>query len=157
MIRAGLPISLLLHAGVLFGASLAFSTVDPLEEGRVVPVEVITVAEMTDIRASLERDRPTPEPEEPPAPMQVLQSAENADEAGDTVSIAPDEEAPSDVTPPPVEPDAVEPDAEPEPEKVAEAKPVFDLDRISSLIDKSKDTSTVADSQVAPGTFAAGR
>jgi hypothetical protein len=149
MIRAGLPISLLLHAGVLFGASLAFSTVDPLEEGRVVPVEVITVADLTDIRASLEAPQPEPEPAEPPAPMQVLESAENADVAGDRVSIAPDEEAPVEITPPPVEPDAVEPDAEPEPEQVAEAKPAFDLDRISSLIDKSKDASTVADSQVA--------
>jgi hypothetical protein len=61
--RAGLPISLFLHAGVLFGASLAFSTVEPLEQGRVVPVELITVAEFTDIRASLERRDPVVQPD----------------------------------------------------------------------------------------------
>ncbi|MGB3457257.1 MAG: hypothetical protein WBA35_12930 [Litorimonas sp.] len=141
--------SLLLHGGLIFGASFAFSTVEPLEEGRVVPVEVITVAELTDIRASLERrvEPPVVEPE-PPEPMQVLEAAENAEEVGDAVSIAPDEEATAQPdTPPPVPEESAEP--EPEPERVAEAKPQFDLDRISTLIDRSKDTSTVADSQIA--------
>ncbi|MEM7730503.1 MAG: hypothetical protein AAF311_14750 [Pseudomonadota bacterium] len=148
MIRAGLPISLLLHAGVMFGAGLAFSSVEPLEEGRVVPVEIITVDEMTNIRASLERREPEPivEPEQP---MQVREAAENAPEAGDSVNIAPDEEA---TIQPETPPDTVPEESdvpEPEPERVAEAAPQFDLDRISTLIDKSRDTSTVADSQVA--------
>lgn len=148
--RVGLPISLCLHAGVIFGAGFAFSTIEPLEQGRIVPVELITVDEFTNIRASLEREQPEPEPEiELAPPMQVLTSAENADTESDTPSIAPNEEA--DVTPPEVqpEPDPSETDeADVEPEKVAEG-PAFDLDRISGLIDKSRDTSIVADSQVA--------
>ena len=148
MIRAGLPISLLLHAGVIFGASLAFSTVDPLEEGRVVPVEIITVAELTDIRASLKRERPTPEPE-PELPMQVETSAENADLVDDVVNITPDEEATIEPDTPPLTVPEQSDEETVEPEQVAEAKPAFDLDRISSLIDKRKDTSTVADSQIA--------
>jgi hypothetical protein len=144
--RAGLPISLFLHAGVLFGASLAFSTVEPLEQGRVVPVELITVAEFTDIRASLERRDPVVQPD-PILPMQVETSAENAPDVADVINVAPDEEASVEpIAPPetiPEESDTLET------EVVAEAAPSFDLDRISSLIDRSKDTSTVADSQIA--------
>ncbi|WP_189494433.1 hypothetical protein [Algimonas arctica] len=147
-----MPISLFLHAGVLFGASVVFSTVEPLETGRVVPVELITVAEFTDIRASLERREPvvTPEPE---LPMQVETSVDNAAEVDDVINVAPDEEVTADpIAPPetlPEKSDEREPEPEPEPEKIVEAKKSFDLDRISSLIDKSKDTSTVADSQIA--------
>lgn len=148
--RAGLPISLFLHAGVLFGASVVFSTVEPLETGRVVPVELITVAEFTDIRASLERREPvvTPEPE---LPMQVETSVDNAAEVDDVINVAPDEEVTADpIAPPETLPEkSDEREPEPEPEKIVEAKKSFDLDRISSLIDKSKDTSTVADSQIA--------
>lgn len=148
MIRAGLPISLLLHAGVIFGASLAFSTVEPLEEGRVVPVEIITVAELTDIRASLKRDRPVPEPE-PELPMQVETSAENAEAVDDVVNITPDEEVTIEPDTPPLTVPEESDEETVEPERVAEAKPTFDLDRISTLIDKRKDTSTVSNSQVA--------
>lgn len=143
--RAGLPISLFLHAGVLFGASVMYSSVEPLEAGQVVPVELITVAEFTDIRASLERREPTPPPEIE-LPMQVETAAENAPDVADVINVAPDEEATSEpIAPPETIPE--ESDA-PEPEQVAEAKPQFDLERISSLIDKSKDTSNVADSQI---------
>eukprot|EP00919_Chromeraceae_sp_WS-2016_P024013 GHVR01056946.1.p1 GENE.GHVR01056946.1~~GHVR01056946.1.p1 ORF type:complete len:276 (-),score=26.79 GHVR01056946.1:584-1411(-) len=148
--RAGLPISLFLHAGVLFGASVVFSTVEPLETGRVVPDELITVAEFTDIRASLERREPvvTPLPE---LQMQVETSVDNAAEVDDVINVAPDEEVTADpIAPPETVPEiSDEREPEPEPEKIVEAAPSFDLDRISSLIDKSKDTSIVADSQIA--------
>ncbi len=146
--RAGLPISLMLHGSVVFGASLAFSTIEPLEQGRVVPVELITVAEFTDIRASLKRERPVPEPE-PDLSMQVETSVINAPEKADEINVAPDEVVTAEpVTPPETKPEPSDEPA-PEPEKVAEAKPAFDLDRISSLIDKSKDTSTAENSQIA--------
>jgi hypothetical protein len=144
--RAGLPISLLLHAGVLLSASVVFSTVEPLKQGRVVPVELITVAEFTDIRASLKAKEPVVAP---PAslPMQVKTSTENAPDVADVINIAPDEEMTADpVAPPETIPE--ESDTS-EPEKVADAAPQFDLDRNSTLIDKSKDTSTAADSQIA--------
>lgn len=144
--RAGLPISLLLHAGVLLGASIVFSTVEPLEQGRIVPVELITVAEFTDIRASLERREPVALPPVE-LPMQVETSTENAPEVADVINVAPDEE----MTAEPVAPPETVPEKSdaPEPEKVVEAAPSFDLDRISTLIDKSKDTSIVANSQIA--------
>ena len=147
--RAGLPISLLLHAGVLFGGMVAFNNAQPMEEGVIVPVELITVDEFTDIRASLKRERPEPEPEPDPEPMQVETSVANAPKAADVLKIAPDEESPAETVPPDTTPEPSEEPPEPEPEKVAEAKPAFDLDRISSLIDKSEDTAPVADSQVA--------
>ena len=98
--RAGLPISLLLHSGVLFGATIAFSTVDPLEQGRVVPVEMITVAEFTDIRESLKRTKPSP-PAPDPQPMLVKEAAENAPDAADTTKIAPDQEVTAERPTPP--------------------------------------------------------
>ena len=147
--RAGLPISLLLHAGVLFGGMVAFNNAQPMEEGVIVPVELITVDEFTDIRASLKRERPEPEPEPDPEPMQVETSVANAPKAADVLKIAPDEESPAETVPPDTTPEPSEEPPEPELEKVAEAKPAFDLDRISSLIDKSEDTAPVADSQVA--------
>lgn len=148
--RAGLPISLLLHAGVLFGATVVFSTVEPLERGQVVPVELITVAEFTDIRASIERREPIVQPEpEPELPMQVETSVDNAADVADVINVAPDEEVTADpIAPPEIVPEKRE-ELAPEPEKVVEAKPSFDLERLSSLIDKSKDTSIVADSQIA--------
>ena len=143
--RAGLPISLGLHAAVLWGGALAFSKTKPLEEGRIVPVTLVSISDVTDIRAAIVPPTPKPEPTpEPDAPMQVLEAADNAPDAADETRIAPDEESvPEPVVPPEAEPDD---DVEPEPEKVADAKPSFDLDRISTLIDKRKDVSTVANS-----------
>lgn len=148
--QAGLPISLLLHAGVIFGANLAFSRMEPLEQGRVVPVELITIDEFTNIRASLKRERPETEPDvEPEPPMQVETAAENAPEVADTTNVTPDEEFVADApVPRETVPDAIDMTApEPRPEK--EAALSFDLDRISEMIDTSKDTASVADSQIA--------
>lgn len=148
--RAGLPISLLLHLGVFAAGSLALSNVKPLEESRVVSVELLTVSEFTDIRAALKHRADSPAPaDEPELPMQVETSVENAQVEDDRVNITPDEETDARITPPPKPEESDEPMDEPEPERLAEAKPSFDLNRISNLIDKSKDTATVADSQIA--------
>ncbi len=145
--RAGLPISLALHAGVLFAGSIAWNSAAPMEEGRIIPVELITVDEFTDLQASIKRNRPTP----PPAseePMLVEQSVPNAQVLADTNDIAPDKEA-SAVVPPPL-PDTATADEETEEIKqMAEAAPVFDLDRISALIDRSEDTAVAENSQIA--------
>lgn len=146
--RLGLPISLLLHAGVLTAGSLALHDVQPLEESRIVSVELLTVDEFTDIRASLERRENNPVEPVPETPMQVETSVANAEAEGDQVKITPDEEASVEPPPPPEPSESDEPVEEPV-EKMAEAKPTFDLNRISGLIDKSKDTAPVADSQVA--------
>ena len=152
--RAGLPISVALHVGLFFGGMVAFDSAKPMEEGVVVPVELITVDELTDIRASLKRPEkapePEPEPEEEPAPMTVETSIQNAPVEADVLKIAPSEESTA-VTPPPAPEETVPTEeAEPQPEPKPEPeKPSFDLDRISTLIDKSEDTAPVADSQVA--------
>ena len=152
--RAGLPISVALHVGLFFGGMVAFDSAKPMEEGVVVPVELITVDELTDIRASLKRPEkapePEPEPEDEPAPMMVETSIQNAPVKADVLKIAPEEESTS-VTPPPAPEETVPTEeAEPQPEREPEPeKPSFDLDRISTLIDKSEDTAPVADSQVA--------
>ena len=146
--RAGLPISLALHAGVLFAGAVAFNSAAPMEEGRVIPVEMITVDEFTDIRASLKRERPAPEPD-PDEPMVVETSVDNAPVVDDEIKVAPDEQADAVIVPPdPAPSDEVADEPLPEPDTVAEA-PVFDLDRISGLIDRSDDTAPVADSQIA--------
>ena len=53
--KAGLPISLLLHGSVIFGSLVFGRSPAPLAEGRVIPIELITVTEESNIRASLKR------------------------------------------------------------------------------------------------------
>lgn len=150
--RAGLPISLLLHAGVAFGGMIAFSNAAPMEaDTQIIPVEMVSIDEFTYIRAAIERPDPVPEPEPEPEvaePMQVETSVANAPVEADVVNVAPDEEAVAETAPPELTPEPSDTPA-PEPEQVAEAAPTFDLDRISTLIDRSDDTAPVADSQVA--------
>ena len=69
--RAGLPISLGLHAGILLAGTIAFNNTQPIEPGIIVPVELLSVEEFTDIRASIKREAPEPEPEPDPNPSRA--------------------------------------------------------------------------------------
>lgn len=141
--KLGLPISLMLHAGVFFGVGLFARSAPPLEEGRVIPIEIITIAETTNIRASVKRpeNRPVVVPPED-EPMVLTSPMEAAPEEADAIKIAPKEKAPVKTA------DAAVPDKDPEealdvpdkPTPPEEEKPSFDLDRLSALIDRSKET-----------------
>lgn len=134
--RFGVPVSLLLHAGVL---GLAFVSIPDfwrreIVSEPVVPIEIISkaeLAELTSVPAMQKKPPPEIEPpkEDPPAPK-----------AAETPP------APKEDPPPLPKPDATpEPAPEKKPEKKPEPKPTkpkeedLDLDRLSQLIDKERD------------------
>jgi len=64
-----------------------------LDEGQIVSVEVLTLAEYTNVRAAIKRPKPKP-PEpviEPPEPMQLETPMENAELESDVVEKRQDE------------------------------------------------------------------
>ena len=64
----GLPASLLLHAAVIAAGSVVLPSLarDMDPTFTVVPIEIVDLAEETNIRARPEVDAPEPETEEPP-------------------------------------------------------------------------------------------
>lgn len=140
--KFGWPISFIGH-GILGGSLLVgFSSITALEpQKKVMQVHLASIDEVTNIRASIERPKPRPEPVERPMTLQT--PMENAPEAG-----APEERS---VEPEP-KPEIV-PDSDKEAEIITEdpepATPSFDLDRISDIVDKSRDQQPEAGQQQA--------
>jgi len=104
--RKGIIVSAALHMGVI-GATMvtwpsAFSQSE--EALPIVPIELITIADATNIQATVREEEPPPEPEPP------------------IVESAPPEPEPPIVESAPPEPEPL-PELEPEPEAVAEAEP----------------------------------
>lgn len=147
-IKLGLPISLALHIGVFGGFTFFAAEAKPLTEATVIPVEILTVAPETNVSAAIKppkQEIPDTQPEimTSPTPM------ENAEEVAPEINTAPQEEAAEKQAE--LVPDITE-DAEPipEPEQEPEPKaPSFDLDALSGLIDKARETAPEANQQVA--------
>ena len=156
----GLPISILLHCGIIFGGLLVFSNnIVPVSEGKVIPVEIISVADETNIRAALKADTPEDIKEEVETPLTPERPPETP------VETTPDEEAETLLNQPePVEvkvaeaalPEEVEELIDPEIEDVLENEPedspqppAFNLNNIANLIDKSRKTQPEKNQQVA--------
>ena len=155
--RFGLSISLLAHGIFLAGGIFMLGrNIPALDEGQIVSVEVLTLAEYTNVRASIKRPKPKP-PEpviEPPEPMQLETPMENAELESDVVEKRQDEAVEK------------EPEPEPEPVKAAEAeiaepeipkdeppkppeKPAFDLDAFSDIVNRTRDAAPEKNQQVA--------
>ena len=119
-----------------------------MPETRIIPIELVTVAEVTNIRAAIKA--PTPKEITPPEaePMTLETPMENAPEEGEA------QEAPKETSEPveivkeaelkipdetalPV-PDKEIEDVAPEPEEPEE--PAFNLDKLASMIDRSRET-----------------
>ncbi len=153
--RFGLPISFMAHGLFVLGGIFVFGrTIPTLDEGEIVAVEILTLAEFTNVRAALKRPEKIKLTEpEPEAPMQLETPMENAEVVSDTVEKRRDvaaEKAPED---------------KPEPVKVAEAtptpeplkddkpkppeKPVFDLDALSDIVNRTRDAAPEKNQQVA--------
>ena len=145
--KFGLPISFALHGAAIFGGLFMYKGgVPPLPETRIIPIELVTVTDTTNIRAAVKA--PEPEKITPPEaePMTLETPMENAPEEAEA------KEAPKEV-PEPVEvvkqaevivPDETAlpvPDKEIEEIKPAEPEPpAFDLDKLASMIDRSRET-----------------
>ena len=144
--KLGLPISLMLHIGVFGGFTWFAAAAKPLGEAKIIPVEIVTVAPETNVSAAIrppKRVVPDTQPEIMTAPTPM----ENAEEVAPEVKVAPKEqpvEKQAEITPEITE-DAeaiVRPEPEPGP-------PSFDLDALSGLIDKARETAPEANQQVA--------
>src|SRR5215831_1805461 len=63
--------SAIMHAGIIFAASFAWPhAIAPSEDSPpVVPVDLVTVADVTNISATVEEQKPAPPPEQPPQPQ----------------------------------------------------------------------------------------
>jgi len=138
--KLGLPISLILHSGALFGGLVLYKgTVTPFPETRIVPVDIISVSDTTNIRASLKAKKPE-QIKEPETPMTLETPMENAEDEGDrqekVEEISPDSEPEklAKVTDPDAESISV-PDKPAEPEKPKEV----DLDKLAGLINRVRD------------------
>lgn len=129
--KFGWPISLLLHLVVVTGSVFALSSRENFDDqSTVIPVEILTVDDLTNIRASIKSDVPDSTPNE----MQLETPMKNADERGEA-----NERSDLDSVPQPTQ---VKPDEEaadiqkPEPKPV---KPALDLDNLSALVDKARE------------------
>lgn len=147
--KFGFPISLLFHAVMLFAGLVLFrGEIKPLDTGEVIPVELLSIADITNVRAAIKRPEPSPKPlPKPEEPMALETPMENAPEEADEVQERTED---------PSEPDTPEPAEEisDEVEKVAEApkepeKPSFDLNRISDFVNKTRETAPEKNQQVA--------
>ncbi|MDB2437198.1 hypothetical protein N9W89_00660 [Hellea sp.] len=145
--KLGLPISFVLHGAAIFGGLFIYKGgVRPLPETRIIPIEIVSVAETTNIRAAVKA--PKPEKISPPdtEPMTLETPMENAPEEADAI------EAAKEVVKEPVEivkeaeVKILDATALPIPEKELETKPeepeapTFDLDKLASMVDLSRET-----------------
>lgn len=126
----GIPASVVLHAGVIFGGMVVWPFVSPPRSTDfvIVPIELVAIAPTTNIAPSVRREpEEEPEPEEEEAPPPTEDVIEDPDaipdeelvEEDNTPPPPPPEEEPEpepDVIPEEAEPEEEEPEPEPEPE-----------------------------------------
>ncbi|MEO0983769.1 MAG: cell envelope integrity protein TolA [Pseudomonadota bacterium] len=119
-----MPASIACHLAVIFGGAVAWPYVSPppAERTPVVPIDIITIAAVTDIAPVVKpREEPEPEPEEePPAIEDFLEDVDTLPEE------APDPE--TEPPPPSAEPEAAPPEPEPTPESVPEEEAELEQD-----------------------------
>jgi len=119
-----------------------------LAEAKIIPVEILTVAPETNVSAAIKPPKRVV-PEEQPEIMTSPTPMENAEEVAPELKVAPKEQpAPKQAE---ISPD-IAPDPTPEPEPKPDPKPKtpsFDLDALSGLIDKTRETAPEANQQVA--------
>ncbi len=149
--RAGSPAGMigavLLHAGIVAAAFFTWShTLDIADQTPVVPVDLVTLGDKTNVQAMVKQKVPEPPKDEaqPPAP-----------EPNPAVQSAPQEEAaaaPEEAVPAPAVKPAppAEPKTKPEPKKEKEK---FDINNIMALLDKRAPAAASApNAKVAPRT-----
>ncbi|MEQ8433074.1 MAG: hypothetical protein RIA71_02445 [Oceanicaulis sp.] len=148
-LSAGLHVGLVASALIYFPAASRFA-----EEINVVPVELVMLADNTNVRAA--RREPEPEPVEDEPPVDTAPEPEAAPEPEPVQPEAEPEMIPPEPEPEPVppqpepEPEPVQPEPEPEPEPAPvqpeprprapePQRPALDLDGLSDLVDRSRE------------------
>jgi outer membrane biosynthesis protein TonB len=136
-VRRGILISGALHIGVIGATLVAWPHALDLsdDESPVVPVELVTVADVSNIAPTVTQPEPEPvvEPTPPPEPVAEQEPPPPEEVAPDTKPPPPDEkpaEKPEDVAQAPRNP------VIPKPRPPAEKPQKFDLDNVLALLDK---------------------
>ena len=147
--KLGLPISFVLHGAAIFGGMFVYKGgIKPLPETRIIPIELVTVADATNIRAAVKR--PKAEKITPPEaePMTLETPMENAPEEAEAKEAPKETAEPVEVVKE-AEVKILDEKALPVPDKEVETKPeepeepeepTFDLDKLASMIDRSRET-----------------
>jgi outer membrane biosynthesis protein TonB len=142
--------SLMIHAGIIGATLFTFAhKLDVTQESPpVVPVDLVTIADKTNIMAAAKvRPKPEPKQEEPTPPAPQKTETTPQPEPQPEKSEAPPEPKPVEAPPPPPEAVAPEPvktpppppKAKPKPEPKVQAEPKkekFDINNIMALLDK---------------------
>ena len=141
--KFGWPISIIAHGLLGLTMVAGFSSISQIEpQEKVMRVHLASIDELTNLRASVKPPKPKPKPpvEEP---MTLQTPMENAPEAGAPQERTVERQPVPDIIP--------EPDAEVEPEPIIQepeaAPPTFDLDRISAVVDRTRDQQPEAGQQ----------
>ena len=145
--RFGLPISFVLHGAAIFGGLFVYKgNIKVLPDTRIIPIELVTVTEVTNIRAAIKASKlekitpPEAEPMTLETPMENAPEEAKAKDApketSEAVEVIKEAEVKiPDETALPI------PDKEIEQDKPAEPEPPsFDLDKLASMIDRSRET-----------------
>ena len=137
-----------MHIGVFGGFTFFAAEAKPLAEAKIIPVEILTVAPETNVSAAIKPPKRVV-PDKQPEIMTSPTPMENVEEVAPEVKVAPKEEPvvkQAEITPEITEdaPPIKEPEKKPEPQE-----PSFDLDALSGLIDKTRETAPEANQQVA--------
>jgi outer membrane biosynthesis protein TonB len=120
-----------MHLSFLFGGLLIWNNnVSEFAEVRIIPLELVTVSDITNIKATRKLPEPEPEPEPEIEPEPSLDEPEIPEPEQETEAIPDD---------PLVEQPAVEPEAE--------QQASFDLDAFSAMVDQARKEKPDANTQ----------
>jgi len=151
--KLGIPISFTIHAVFLGGGVFLFNGTPSLPEDRaIIPIDIVSIAEETNVKAAIKRPKiqPEPEPDIQTAQTPLENAPEDApeDKAAnqETKTSPPPEDKPAEASP---SQDATANDEAQEPEDTAKTEPkeAFNLDNLSALIDRSRDSQPEANQQ----------
>ena len=132
--KFGLPISLFMHLSFVFGGLLMWNNnVAELADVRIIPLDLVTVSEITNIKPVRKKVEPEAEPEdqvtepEPEPEPEILEPEQPTQDIEDEVSIIEQPEEPENV----------------EPEKQAS----FNLDDFAAVVDQARQENPDANTQ----------
>ena len=143
----GVLISVSFHSLAIMAGIFVFKgDVEPFEDTKIIPIEMVSIEEVTNIQAAIKRPKPKPieeiKPEPEPEPMTLETPMKNAEEVGElqerVEEVAPEPEpvAVAEAIIPEVVEEVIEvPEVPPEPEKPKEV----DLDMLAGLINKVRE------------------
>lgn len=143
--KFGLPISFALHALVVSGGVMLWrAQVSTVETAKIIPLEIVTVSERTNVKPTRKKPIETIKPETvetpQPEPKPVVKPVpETTPEAPTKKPVAPEPETPTPTEVP------IEKPTEPTPEPTTSS---FNLDSFSDMVDKSRTDNPDANTQI---------